>query len=53
LKNKILQEILDFAQEKLTSEYEFVGVAIGDNNATLNTSDEKSKEIKINITVEE
>ena len=52
--NKVLEEIKNFAVEKLNNTYGFCGLAESDDFAMLNSTDKKnSKDIKITIKAEE
>jgi len=49
MKNKVLEEIKEFAQNKLIEAYGYCGVASGDNAAMLNTSDKQGNDIEVTI----
>ncbi len=53
MKNEVLEEIKEFAQNKLMQAYGFCGVASGDINAMLNSSDSQGNDIKITIHIDE
>ena len=53
MKNKSLEEIINFAHKKLTDKYGYCGVANGDNSALLNSTDENSNDIKIKISIDD
>lgn len=52
MENEVMQEIIDFATEKLNSAYGFCGVGSGDNVAMINSSDGEGNDIKITFKVE-
>lgn len=41
LKNKALQDIVDYAVKRLTQQYTYCGVAAGENVAFLNSGDDE------------
>ena len=49
MKNEVLEEIKEFAKNKLNQSYGFCGVAEGDDCAWLNSSDQQGNDIKITI----
>jgi hypothetical protein len=52
MKNEVLEEIKEFAKNKLMKTYGFCGSAEGDDMAMLNSSDRQGNEIKITINSE-
>lgn len=53
MENAILNEIKEFAREKLMYAYGYCGVAEGPNNVMLNSDDKNGYDIKITIKLEE
>ena len=51
MKNAILQEIVEFAAQKLKAAYGYCGVATGETAAMLNSDDREGNDIKINISL--
>jgi hypothetical protein len=49
--NQTLNEIKDFAVRKLQEEYDFCGLADGEDMAMLNSTDKEGNDIIINIKV--
>ncbi len=51
MNNQILNEIKDFAVERLREQYGFCGLADGEDMAKINSSDRKGNDIIIDIKV--
>jgi len=51
MKDKVLDDIVRYATQKLNSAYGYCGLASGDNMAMLNTDDGHGNDIEIIITV--
>ena len=52
MKNKVLEEIKEFATKKLNETYGYCGVAEGEDAAMLNSDDQQGNDIKIIIKTE-
>jgi len=53
MENEVLKDIINYAAEKLKSEYGYCGVAEGPEIAMLNSDDRKGNDIKISIKLEQ
>ena len=53
MENEIMEDIVDYAQKKLTAAYGYCGVAEGKSNAMLNSDDGRGKSIVITVTLED
>lgn len=53
MNNDVLDDIKEYAKNKLTAAYGYCGVAEGDDMAMLNSEDRQGKDIKITIKAEE
>ena len=51
MKNWVLEDIKEYAKQRLLSEYKFCGIAESDDMAMLNSSDGNGNDIKINIKI--
>lgn len=51
MKNPVLQDIENYAKQRLQTAYGFVGVASGDNFSMLNSTDDDGEDIIIKIEV--
>jgi len=51
MKNKVMEEIKEFARKKLLETYDFCGAAEGDDMAMLNSGNKEDGDIIINFKV--